>query len=450
MTISKSILNIRFGYGIAPNKPAFENIDDVLADLKKPDLQYKKFARPNFLDRLKLFENIKRARKAERESKSNDKTRSLALQKQARQIVQKDILAFIMQGAIAKNGFRERLVAFWHDNFTVSGKNLELKLANGAYIDEAIRANISAKFSDLLKASITHPAMILYLDQHVSIGPNSIIGKKRKKGLNENLAREVLELHTMGVNASYTQTDVRQFAELLTGLTINKQGFVFNPRISEPGKKKILGKYYGSEKPKLSHIMQFLDDLSLKSETAQHIAKKLAVHFISENPSKDLIAKIKQAYLDSGGDLIATYRAMLEHKDSAAPLGAKVKWPAEYVISAIRALDLSDDLEKAKPNELNKLHSSMIKMGQELFRPSGPNGWSEKAKDWITPANLAARIEWAGDLAFKYGQELDPRELILQILGETASKELIYSVGDTESKWEGIAFLLISPEFNRR
>lgn len=450
MAISRPILNIRFGYGLSPNEPAFDNIAEILADLKTPDPLDNKLARPSIKERIDLYGQLRKARREEKQNKSNATRNLKAIRKKMQQWVAKDIQAFMVRAAISKNGFRERLVAFWADNFTVSGRNLEIMLANGAYTNEAIRANISGKFSDLLKASATHTAMLLYLDQQVSIGPNSIAGKNRKKGLNENLAREILELHTMGVGASYTQIDVREFAKLLTGLSVGKEGFYFNPRISEPGKKTILGKNYGGAKPNLRHIMAFLDDLAMHPQTANHIAKKLATHFISENPSKDLVATIKQAYLQSGGDLMITYEAMLTHEDSAKPMGDKVKWPSEYVISAIRALGLSNELANATAKDLRNIHSSMVLMGQDLFRPSGPDGWSEKASHWINPPSLAARINWAGDLAFEYGQELDPRILISQVLGDNVSEELIYAVGDTESKWEGLALLLISPEFHRR
>ncbi len=449
MTLTKSTLNNRFGYGIQPNMTNMSSVSNVLSDLAKPDFFQKQFNRPSFKQRLNLFNKLQKARKDEQQNKTGSMQSVKDIQKIIRTWVIKDVHAFISKAALSENGFKERLVAFWNDHFTVSGRNQELMLAHGAYIDEAIRPNIAGKFSDILKASATHPAMLLYLDQHNSIGPNSIAGKKQKRGLNENLAREILELHTLGVGGSYSQNDVRQFAELLTGLTIGKVGSQFNPRFSEPGKKTILGNSYGTNKPNLQPILDFLDDLSIHQETAHHIAKKLAIHFVSENPSKILVKAIRTAFIKSGGELMALYEAMLNHPDSAMPLGDKVKWPIQYVISSIRALNLSQGLSKASDKELIDIHSAMLKMGQDLFRPSGPDGWSEAASYWITPPNLAARIEWAGGLANEHGQGVDPRILIKQVLGDSASEQLIYAVGDTESKWEGVALLLISPEFNR-
>ena len=450
MTISRSVLNIRFGYGLSPSIAPMQSVSKILLDLKTPNKLHEKFIRPSFLDRLVLFNKLQKARKDERKNGSKNKKQRLALQKKIKSWVAKDMQSFMAQAALSENGFEERLVAFWHDNFTVSGRNLELMLANGAYIDEAIRPNITLKFSDMLKAVVTHPAMLVYLDQYRSIGPNSPVGKKRKLGLNENLAREIIELHTMGVDSSYTQKDVREFAKLLTGLTLNKKGFFYNPRFVEPGAKVILGKTYGKGKPDINQIFAFLDDLSKSPETANHIAKKLAIHFVSNNPSKNLVASLKDIFIKSDGDLMALYEVLLNHKDSAAPLGDKIKWPLEYVVSAIRALSLSDDIKNASEKELKNLHSSMLAMGQDLFRPAGPDGWYEKNEKWINPPNLAARIEWGGNLANVYGQEIDPRILVKQVLGDSASQKLKYVVGDTESKWEGVALLLISPEFNRR
>ncbi len=450
MSISNTILNIRFGYGFSPNIQAMDNIDWILRDLTKPDELAKNFQTPSFTERLKKFDQLQQIRKEIRKSQTKDRTKSRKLQKRLNLLAQDDVKKFLIQAALDKNSFKQRLVAFWHDNFSVSSKNLQLGLANGAYINEAIRPNIAGNFANLLKQAITHPAMLIYLDQFRSIGENSPIGKKRKSGLNENLAREILELHTMGVKADYTQTDVREFAKLLTGLTINKKGFTFNPKMSEPGIKTIFGKKYGAKKPKLEHIYQFLDDLAMNEQTAKHIAKKLAIHFVSEQPTQQLVNHIANAYLASNADLLATYKALLEHEESQKPILQKVKPPLEYVISSIRALGLSNELAKINNKDFRKLYATMKKMGQELFRAKGPDGWSEKANYWITPPNLAERINWASNLAFKYGQKIDPRELIKRVLNENASPELIHAVGDTENKWEGIALLLISPEFNRR
>jgi len=450
MTVSKAILNIRFGYGLSLIGEPMTSASSILADLKIPDNLSKKFISPSFKQRFDLFRQIQKARKEERQNKAGSKEQNKILTNKAKLITLNDMRSHLLRATISPNGFRERLVAFWADHFSVSGKNLQLMLAHGSYLNEAIRPNINRRFSDIFKAAITHPAMILYLDQNSSIGPNSTIGKKRKAGLNENLAREILELHTMGVGANYTQNDVRQLAKLMTGMSVNKDGFNYNRRAVEPGVKTILGKKYGSKKPDISDIITFFDDLTIHPQTANHIAKKLAIHFVSENPPKSLVSDLEQAFIKSKGDLMVVYKVLLSHAASVSSLGQKIKLPFEYVVSSIRALGLEKDLTKATPKELKEVHVAMMKMGQDLFRPSGPDGWSEKANDWISAPTLAARIEWAGGMANKYAQDIDPREQIKKVLGETASKELIYVVSDAESKWEGVALLLISPEFNRR
>jgi len=450
MTISKAILNIRFGYGLSLNGELMTSVSNVLADLKAPDNLSKEFTSLSFKQRFSLIKQLQKARKDERQNKTGAKEKVGRFTKKAQLVTVNDMRTHILRATISQNGFRERLVSFWADHFSVSGKNLQLMLAHGSYLNEAIRPNINRRFSDIFKAAITHPAMILYLDQNSSIGPNSTIGENRKVGLNENLAREILELHTIGVGASYTQNDVRQLAKLMTGMTIDKDGFSYNKRAAEPGTKTILGKKYGSKKPDISDIITFFDDLTIHPQTANHIAKKLATHFISNNPPKNLVSDLEQAFIKSKGDLMVVYKVLLSHVASASPLGQKIKLPFEYVVSSIRALGLGSDLTKATPKELSKIHVAMMKMGQDMFRPSGPDGWSEKASDWISAPTLAARIEWAGGMANKYAQDIDPREQIKKVLGETASKELIYVVSDAESKWEGVALLLISPEFNRR
>jgi len=410
----------------------------------------RRFARPSLIDRIELNADMQAAKRDERDKVSGVQARYKAAQNKSRSLITEDMQVYFSRAALSEHGFKERLVAFWSDHFTVSGKNQRLLMALGAYLDEAIRPNVAGSFADILKAVVTHPGMLFYLDQVSSFGPNSAVGQRGNRGLNENLAREVLELHTMGVDGSYTQEDVRQFAELLTGLRVNNSGFYYDKRTAEPGAEQILGKSYG-DRGGLNDVLAFLDDLAVHPDTATHIARKLAVHFIAENPPDDLVDAIAKTYRETNGNLMAVYNTLLEHPASAAPMGAKVKWPTEYVISTLRALNLAEEFAEMRPREVrNAIHSPMQAMGMNLFRPAGPDGWSEAAADWITPPTLAARIEWAIEVAKTYGQTIDPRKLLIEVLGDNTSNELQVAVAGAESKWEGVALLLVSPEFNRR
>ncbi len=451
MAVSTFILNNRFGYGIRPGAPAASSVAEALAGLTARDPLEKTFRRPSIKERIKLYEEDRKIRRDMRNNVAGAGERRKDFRKKMRMLIAEDRRAFLARASLSDFGFRERLVGFWADNFTVAGKNQQLQLAIGSYVDEAIRPNIAGNFSELLKAVVTHPAMLLYLDQNVSVGPNSPVGKRRERGLNENLAREILELHTMGVEGSYTQDDVRQFAELLTGFGIGKNGFSFDPKRAEPGAETVLGKSYGGERPSADDVFAFLDDLAVHPDTAKHVGRKLAVHFVSETPPQALVDAISAAYRDSKGDLVTTYEAMLTHPASVSPKREKVKQPTEYVISTVRALDVGDVLADSPVRELREgLAIPLMAMGQELFRAPGPDGWSEAGADWITPPALAARIEWATLIAREYGQDVDPRELLRQVLGEDVSNALKVAVAGAESKWEGVALLLVSPEFNRR
>ena len=400
--------------------------------------------------RIALINEIDDSRKAEQSGVRNAADLYLETRRKAQVWVFEDMQTVLGRATLSERGFRERLVAFWADHFTVSGKNLRGLLSIGAHLDEAIRPNINGQFVDLLKAAILHPAMMLYLDQPSSVGPNSFAGQRRGRGLNENLAREVLELHTLGVDSAYSQTDVRQFAELLTGLQIGEDGMNFNSYASEPLQVEILGKTYRHGSPQLQDILDFLDDLAAHPVVARHIAHKLAVHFVSNDPDPDLVDAVASAFIGSNGNLHAVYKAMLKHPASSVVERNKVKWPVDFVVSAIRALDIGEVLMGASMDQLrDAVHTPLMAMGQNLFRPLGPDGWSEDGADWITPPTLTARIEWVAKLAEEYGQDIDPRELLTEVLGNV-SPELQIAVIGAETKWEGVALLLVSPEFNRR
>jgi uncharacterized protein (DUF1800 family) len=295
--------------------------------------------------------------------------------------------------------------------------------------------------------------MLLFLDQIQSIGPNSKIGKKKSRGLNENLAREILELHTLGVGGTYRQKDVRQFAELLTGLFYNfRKGFSYRAKAAEPGAETVLGKSYGGKKGQLDDIYQVLDDLALHPDTARHIARKLVVHFVSDTPDPGLVNHVAAAFEDSQGDLMAVYAALLEHPQAWENSGQKAKQPFDFMASSLRALGVEPEAldNMSIRNSLPYFQAPLQVMGQPWLEPSGPDGWPEAMQDWITPQGLAARIQWALAAAGLWSRNTEPVDFAKTALGDRADENLLRLIGFAESRVEGVALVLASPEFNRR
>ncbi len=359
----------------------------------------------------------------------------------------------VMRAVVSDAGFRERLVQFWTNHFTVVAKNLMLSSTIPAFIDDAIRPHIAGNFSNLLTASTLHPVMLNFLDQTSSIGPNSNFGKRKGRGLNENLARELLELHTMGVNANYTQADVRQLAELLTGLSVHdRHEMQFSPRLAEPGTEQVLGQTYGGDPAKLTDIQGFLVDASHHRDTAQNIAQKLVVHFVSDDPNPDHVAHVANRFYLSGGDLMQTYIALLEHPNSTSSLGQKAKQPFDYVVSGIRALGYTAPmLDKLTAAQFRRnVTIPMSLMGQNMFNADGPDGWPENADAWITPIGLAGRLQWAMQVTEPRTKQIDPRKFLKNTLGDRASNALKFAVLKADNKQEAMAMVLASPAFNRR
>ncbi|MEM0976041.1 MAG: DUF1800 domain-containing protein [Pseudomonadota bacterium] len=363
----------------------------------------------------------------------------------------------VARAVSAENDYEERLVQFWADHFTLSFSQLESLTFTHFFIEEAIRPHISGYFSDMLKASTKHPAMLFYLDQTTSMGPNSFIAKRRPgRGLNENLAREVLELHSLGVGGGYSQADVTELAKLFTGLSARRSdlAFEFRPALEEPGAETVLGRRYGGGAgASVKDIDAVLDDLSVHPETARHIARKLAVHFVSDTPSDELVADLAALYRLKDGYLPDLYRALAAHPEARRHFGAKAKPPFDFVVSGLRALGVtgSDVLQMDLRLMRRAITEPMDRMGQPWRRPPGPDGWPEEFSAWITPQGVAERVNWALNAPKLFGlTEVDPLEVATRALGELASDNLIWAAPKAETRAQGVALVLASPEFNRR
>jgi uncharacterized protein (DUF1800 family) len=362
-------------------------------------------------------------------------------------------LARARHGATTDQGFAERWALFWANALTVSA----VKFDSGAFVDsyerEAIRPNVFGRFQDLVVAAEQHPAMLLYLDQARSTGPGSPAGSRRKIGLNENLAREMLELHPVGADAGYTQADVTELARALTGWSIPRpqesQGqdaqdltaaFVFRANVHEPGPRTVMGKTYPAAGKAQGEAI--LRDLARHPATARRLSHRIATHFVADAPPPSLVTRLETAWTRSDGDLGQVARALVEAPETWAASASKIKTPYEFIISAHRALDVP-------PERLAPLRQTLLVMGQPPFAPPSPEGWPDTAADWAGPDALVKRLYWARSAA-QTSRTTDVVATANDAIGERLSERTRLAVARVESRTEALTLLLMSPEFQRR
>ena len=359
-----------------------------------------------------------------------------------------EILARTRTAAATTRPAAERMVWFWSNHFTVSAYRTSVAPIAGAFEREAIRPHVFGRFEDMLLAATFHPAMMLYLDQHKSIGPNSPRGQRNGRGLNENLGREVLELHTLGVDGGYTQKDVTTFAKALTGWTVGDShrsedgAAIYVDAIHEPGDKTILGRTYadgGREQ-----AVQALRDVAAHPATARHMAVKLARHFVADDPPDGAVAALARTFRDTGGDLRALTEAVVDLDMAWGAEQRKVKTPQEYVVSSLRGLETA---RLDGPVILNALRV----LGQRPFWAPSPAGWSDRADNLAGPDALYRRIEWAAQVGRLTGRRAEnPARLARSMLGVLADRRLADALDHAGSPAQAIALLLSSPQFQRR
>lgn len=350
MTFSRpTMAAIRFGYGL---KPGEENAPASAADLMKQVERGAKakprFPREGFEGRRETVLRLLSVRaveaKAAQAGNPNPDLRRDTL-READRMLRRDSFARIMQAVHSQNGFFERLASFWVDHFSVNArKTYAMRMIVALFEAEAIRPNIGGPFVNLLNAAVLHPAMLFYLDQNRSVGPESQAGLSNGTGLNENLGRELLELHTMGAGSGYTQDDVRGAALILTGVTVDARSLAVDYRRAraEPGRLSLLGKTYGEEGRSQADHVAMLDDLAKRPETARHICRKLAKYFIADEPPADVVEAMVAAWTASDGNLTAVYQAMLDQPRAWEGEGQKFKQPFDYVVSGLRAMDVKE------------------------------------------------------------------------------------------------------------
>ena len=361
--------------------------------------------------------------------------------------------------------FPERLTYFWANHFAVSADKITMIGFTGNYEFEAIRPHIMGTFADLLIAAVRHPAMLLYLDQAQSFGPGSPVAqraqrrqKKANLGLNENLAREILELHTLGVRTGYTQADVTAFAKALTGLTVAGLGrgagqrlmpaaarpgdTVFIDLLHEPGAQTILGKRYDQSGARQGEAV--LRDLAVHPATAMHVATKLARHFTGDTPPPALVDRLAADFRRTGGDLPSLYRTLIASPEPWAGGPTMFKSPWDWTVSTMRALKLPALGEK------QNVPAIFTQLGQPLWRPGSPAGYDDLVATWAGSAALMQRVELASRIAGRVGDRADARQLAPLILADALTPDTAQAIARADSPGQGLAMLLASPAFLRR
>ncbi|QHC36398.1 DUF1800 family protein [Komagataeibacter xylinus] len=352
---------------------------------------------------------------------------------------------------LTRQPFRERLAWFWFNHFTVSLRQGGTRAIIGAYMREAIRPHVTGRFVDMLVAVMRHPAMLMYLDNASSIGPDSPAGRKGHRGLNENLARECLELHTLSPQGGYTQADVTAFAAILTGwgvdLKADQPGFVFREKAHEPGIRTMMGHRFGEGE---EGGLQALHFLGTHPATYHHIATRMVTHFITDTPDEHDVTQVSRVLQQTEGNLAAAALMLPTLVDTTAA-GGKFRSPMDYATAVMRALSMG-----GTPSQPDDPHSSahtllaaFAALGQPLWTAPLPNGWSDRAADWAAPADMLARSDWAWQIAGQM-RKGDPLDIAHAVLGPALRAQTVTAMQHAGSRQDALTLLFSSPEFQRR
>jgi uncharacterized protein (DUF1800 family) len=420
---------------------------------------------PSSAEAFAAYRDLQQVRRESRDRKSrsagDDPQDIVASARQKIAPLYLDQVAARYQVAIATQiPFHERLVHFWTNHFAVSADKVQVAALAGTLENEAVRPHLAGSFAELLFATESHPAMILYLDNQASIGPHSALAQRaerrrregsRKLDINENLAREILELHTLGVNGGYTHADVTGFARVLTGWSVGggtgpladgKPGtFQFRDNLHEPGAQTLMGRRYAQSG--VAQPRAVLDDLAHHPATATHIATKLVRHFVADDPPSEAVERVARVFRDTEGHLPAVHRAVVELPQAWEAAPRKFKTPHEFVISTLRGIAFAPD----KPQQIA---APFQLLGQKPYTPGSPAGWPDTAAQWDGPDALLKRIEWATQLGDRLRARVKPLEVAADALGEALGDRTHTAIARAASASQGVTLLLASPEFMRR
>lgn len=461
----------KFGLGLRPGEAAYIEQDprgwlqNQLADITAVPARLSTL--PSSAYYLAALSDDRMMMQATRQDKDAAAKRETALRESRREMAQ-DYHAHLqlrLQTAVeTETPFAERLLHFWSNHFSVAfsgGQKAVIRQLALPFEQEAIRANLDGDFASLLLAVEQHPAMLIYLDNSVSTGPNSVIGKRRERGLNENLAREILELHTLGVNGGYSQNDVTSLAKIITGWTIPEQhikrlpgvsvdnttGFTYVPQLHEPGNHRVLGKTYSNRSNDAAQGEQALRDLARHPATARHIAEKLARHFISDTPSQSSIKELENTFLETDGHLPSVHEAMITLEEAWLPQHKKLRTPQELVIATARGMELDSAIDSNR--QVAGLFTRILTIFNHMpFTALSPAGWEDSASYWASPDGLMKRMEWANSIANLTSRNRDAEYLAEEILRPDA--HLQRALANAESSHQAITLLLASPVFQWR
>jgi uncharacterized protein (DUF1800 family) len=361
-----------------------------------------------------------------------------------------EALARMQRAVMADCGFAERLVVFWSNHFCISANKGGLaRMWAGSFEREAIRPYVFGRFADMLKAVEQHPAMLFFLDNQQSLGPDSRAGINRKRGLNENLAREIMELHTLGVNGGYTQDDVTSLARIITGWTyagrlgqLGEPGtFVFNANAHQPGAQRVMGKTY--EPNGVAQGEAVLADIARHPSTAKFIATKFARHFVADDPPPALVARLADVFTKTDGDLKAMSMALVDADEAWKTPLTKIRSPYEFLMATGRLLGRI-------PEDPGRYLGGLSVLGQPLWSPAGPNGFPDTNAAWAAPEGMKLRLDISAQVASRLADSIDPRDLLELLAADAASPETRRTVERAETRQQALALLLMSPEFQRR
>jgi uncharacterized protein (DUF1800 family) len=344
----------------------------------------------------------------------------LALNNPEQVVVDELMQAKLLRAIYSDRQLDEVMTDFWFNHFNIFVNKGADRFLLTSYERDAIRPHVLGKFEDLLVATAQSPAMMFYLDNWLSVGPDSDVargiaanardrrgrlvrpsgkGKKQASGLNENYGRELMELHTLSVNGGYTQKDVTEVAKVFTGWTIDQPnkggGFHFEPRMHEPGDKMVLGhRIKWNRENGEKEGREVLHLLARNPQTAHFISQKLAMRFVSDEPPTALVDRMTKTFLKKNGDIREVLRTMFKSPEFWAPemYRAKVKTPFEFVVSAVRASGAQVDDARALVGTLNNL-------GMPIYGMMPPTGYSMKAETWVNSSALLGRMNFALGLA---------------------------------------------------
>lgn len=424
----------RFGFGHGPQDPAPADVRAWLAgQLDGAD------AGPPGCSIAEAFAALQE----DREDRKERKEGAAAGERphRARDIFQAETAALQDWAIATPTPFRERLVWFWANHFTVSLRQGQVAPMVGDYVRTAIRPHVTGRFSDMLLAVMRHPAMLLYLDNAQSFGPASKAGLRQGKGLNENLGRECLELHTVSPAAGYTQADVTAFATVLTGWSIERRegaGFKFRPQMHEPGEKIVMGRRFPEGEEGGRQALLFLAE---HPATQTHLATKLVRCFVADAPPADAVRRVAGVLRETGGDLRLAALEVMRLPGAWVP-GTKLRSPQELVLAALRGAALP--AEKRPP--VNGIVSGL---GQGMFNAPFPIGWPDTAAEWAGPEAMMRRIDWIYGFAGR-PELAEPMALAEATVGPLLAPATAEAMRRAGSRRDAITLLLASPEFQRR